>query len=135
MGDYSAAVEEKLALMRRMAYIGDKLTALVDIPEPQPEDNDSFERLLRERKECMEQVDVIDQSLPDDMAYDRECLAEMIELLKRISAADKGIIERVAQETTSLKQQIGEQMERKKSMLLYGTNVLAQKSMILDEEG
>ena len=135
MTDYSALIEEKMTLLRRIRDIGEKLEALAGKLLGQgQEDGDSFDGFLRERMECLDQIDAIDRSLPDGTVYDSAGLKEMIDLLQSISATDKAAIEQLTRDTASLKQQIGAQMERKKSMIVYGTNIMARTSMILDEE-
>ena len=134
MTEYNETIEEKLTLLRQMADIGEALEILAGNLGQRQEDDDSFDSLLLERWGCIDRINAIDQSLPEDIVYESERLNEMITLLQKISASDKAAVERVTQETASLKQQISAQMERKKTMLVYGTDLLARKNIILDEE-
>lgn len=132
--DHGAQFDERIALLRQLAVIGDKLVDLAGNLEQQPLDEKIFNELFRERQECVERICAIDPALPDDASIDKEQLDEMLSLAERIAAADKTLLERISQETESLKRQISEQQERKKSMLTYGVNILARKNMIVDEE-
>jgi hypothetical protein len=130
--DNSWAFEKRIALLEGMAAITERMAHLVENLHD-PADSDEFDRLLLERQACILQIDEIDGTTQIGMDIDAAHLPGLTKLLEKIAAHDNKITGRLRQEASSIKEQMGEQASRKKSMLTYNTNILARNSMVLDE--
>jgi len=132
LGEIVGGFEGKRVLLERVLSLGERLASLVG-ELAVPEVGEEFDRLLLERQDCLAQFDELDRLVPANAGYSEEQAARVAELLAGIDAATKQLIGSLTLESQALKQQMENHHLRRKGLLTYGTNVLAKKSMILDE--
>ena len=132
MSDRVGGFEKRIILLEQVLSLGAKLASLSGDLAAE-ETSGEFDRLLLEQQSYLEQIDEMDRLDPIESGYTKEQTLRTAELLTGINANTQQMIGNLTRESQSLKQQMEDHLLRRKSLLVYSNNVLAKKSMIVDQ--